>query len=54
LATRHTPLPAIIVLVSQLNHDAEALLVATEKLSRRGFTTIPIQAAKLNLRRAFS
>ena len=54
LATRHTPLPAIIVLVSQLNHDAEALMVATEKLSRRGFTTIPIQAAKLNLRRAFS
>jgi len=39
----HTPSPAIIVLVSQLNHDAEALLVITEKLSRRGFTTIPIE-----------
>jgi len=33
--------------VSQLNHDAEALMVITEKLSRRGFTTIPIEAAKL-------
>lgn len=42
----HTLPPAIIVLVSQLNHDAEALMVITEKLSRRGFTTIPIEAAK--------
>jgi len=43
LAMRHTPPPAIIVLVSQLNHDAEALLVTTEKLSRRGFATIPVE-----------
>jgi len=26
-----------------LNHDAEALLVTTEKLSRREFATIPIK-----------
>jgi len=44
--TKHVPLPAIIVLVSQLNHDAEALLVTTEKLSKRGFTTIPIEGER--------
>ena len=43
LATEQTPSPATIVLISQLNHDAEALLVTTEKLSRRAFTTIPIE-----------
>ena len=43
LATEHAPAPAIIVLVSQLNHDAEALLVTTEKLSKRAFTTIPVK-----------
>ena len=37
LTTQHAP-PAIIILVSQLNHDAEALQVTAEKLSRRGFT----------------
>ncbi len=47
-ATRHVPPPAIIVLVSQLNHDAEALLVTSEKLSKRGFTTISVEAAKSN------
>lgn len=46
--------PAIILLVSQLNHDTEALLVTSEKLSERGFTTIPIAAAKPNLRRTLS
>jgi len=44
--TEHIPPPAIIVLVSQLNHDAEALLVTGEKLTRRGFTTLNIEAAK--------
>lgn len=39
-----TSSPATIVLISQLNHDAEALLVTTEKLSRREFTTLPIAA----------
>jgi hypothetical protein len=43
VATEHTPPPAIIALVSQLNHDAQALGVITEKLSKRGFTTIPIE-----------
>ncbi len=47
-ATEHVPLPAIIVLVSQLNHDAEALMVTTEKLSKRGFTTIPYPLKRLN------
>ncbi len=49
-STEHVSPPAIIVLVSQWNHDTEALMVTTEKLSKRGFTTIPIEAAKLNLR----
>ncbi len=44
--TEHIPPPAIIVLVSQLNHDAEALLVTGEKLTRKGFTTLNIEAAK--------
>ena len=35
--------PAIIVLVSQMGHDAEALLVTTDKLTRRGFTTLRIE-----------
>jgi len=45
-ATENTPVPAMIVLVSQLNHDAEALLVTTEKLSRREFTTILIDTTR--------
>jgi len=44
--TEHIPPPAIIVLVSQLNHDTEALLVTGEKLARRGFTTLNLEAAK--------
>ncbi len=35
--------PATIFLVSQLNHDAEAVLVATEKLARRNFTVVPVE-----------
>ena len=45
LTKRISP-PAIIVLVSQLNHDAEALMVTTEKLSNKGFTTIPIEGER--------
>jgi len=41
--TEHAPARAIIVLISQMNHDAEALLVTTEKLSRREFSIIPIE-----------
>lgn len=44
LVTRHAPVPAMIAMVSQLNHDAEALLVTTEKLSRREFTSIYVNA----------
>jgi uncharacterized protein (DUF58 family) len=40
--TRQVASPAMILLVSQLNHDTEAILVTTEKLARRSFTTIPI------------
>ena len=35
--------PAIIVLVSQMGHDAEALLVTTDRLTRKGFTTLRIE-----------
>ena len=42
----HTPPPAIIILVSQLNHDAEALLITSEKLARRGFTTLRLDTIK--------
>lgn len=45
LASEHTTTPALIILVSQLNHDAEAVLVTTEKLSRRDFTTIRAELA---------
>jgi len=40
----HIPSPAFIILVSQLNHDAEALLVTTRKLARRGFTILNVPA----------
>lgn len=43
-ATRQVPSPAIILLISQLNHDAEAVMVTAEKLARRRFTTIPIES----------
>ena len=43
LAAGRLPPPAVIILVSQLNHDTEALMVATERLSRRGFTTLPLE-----------
>jgi len=42
-AARQIPAPAMILLVSQLNHDAEAVLVTAEKLAKRRFTTIPIE-----------
>jgi hypothetical protein len=40
--TRQVKGPALILLISQMNHDAEAALVTTEKLARSNFTTIPI------------
>ena len=45
VAERVSP-PALIILVSQPNHDAEALLVTTQKLAKRGFTTLPLPSAK--------
>jgi len=41
--TEHMQPPAIVLLVSHWNHDAEALLVATGKLSRGRFITLPIE-----------
>lgn len=52
--SERVPPPAIIILVSRLNHDAEALLVATEKLSKRGFTTLRVGATELSPRRILS
>jgi len=45
-ATERVPPPATIFLVSRLNNDAEAIMVATEKLSRRGFVTIPLETTR--------
>jgi hypothetical protein len=41
-AAKEAPAPAMIFLVSQLNHDAEAIVVTAEKLTRRNFTTVPV------------
>jgi uncharacterized protein (DUF58 family) len=41
-ATKQVPAPAMILLVSQLNHDAQAILVTAEKLAKRQFTTMPV------------
>ncbi len=43
-ATRQVTAPAMILLVSQLNHDAEAILVTAEKLAKMRFTTLPIES----------
>ena len=40
--TANVPPPAMIVMVSQLNHDAEALLITAEKLAKREFATLPL------------
>jgi hypothetical protein len=40
--TKHVPAPATILLISQLNHDAESISIMSEKLSRRKYTTVPI------------
>ena len=39
---KQVPAPATILLISQLNHDAEAIKVITEKLTKRFFNTIPV------------
>jgi hypothetical protein len=53
-ASKQVQPPALIVLLSHLNHDTEALMVATEKLSKRGFTRLHIGAAELSPRRILS
>ena len=42
--TKGVPAPATILLVSPLNHDAEAVKIITDKLTRRKFTTVPVEA----------
>jgi hypothetical protein len=42
-STERVPAPASVLLVSRLNHDAEAIMVATEKLQRRGFAVLPLE-----------
>jgi hypothetical protein len=41
--TRQVPAPATILLISQLNHDAEAIKVMSDKLSKRRYNTIPVE-----------
>ncbi|MFH0768313.1 MAG: DUF58 domain-containing protein [Chloroflexota bacterium] len=45
-AIKQTRPPATITILSQLNHDAEALLMIAEQVSRRGFTTLHIESPK--------
>ncbi len=42
-ATKQVPTPATILLISQLNHDAEVIRVISDKLSKRRFTTVPVE-----------
>jgi uncharacterized protein (DUF58 family) len=42
---KRVPAPAMILLVSQLNHDAEAILVTCDKLARRKYTTLQVKNA---------
>jgi len=39
--------PALIVLVSRMNHDAEALMVTIDKLERKGYSTLRIEEEAL-------
>jgi len=45
LATKQVTTSAVILLVSLLNHDIEAILINSERLSRRRFTVIPLPLA---------
>jgi hypothetical protein len=44
-STKRVPPPASVVLISRLNHDAEAIMVATERLQRRGFAMLSLENA---------
>ncbi|MFC2002716.1 DUF58 domain-containing protein [Chloroflexota bacterium] len=48
--TKYLSPPAIIALISQLNHDAEALPRISEHLSKKGFNIVPITAVESTLR----
>ncbi|OGO30982.1 MAG: hypothetical protein A2Z29_01150 [Chloroflexi bacterium RBG_16_56_11] len=41
-SARRVPAPAMILLVSQLNHDAEAVFVTIDKLRKRKYTAMPV------------
>ena len=41
--TKQVPAPATILIISQLNHDAEVISVISDKLSRRRFTTVAVE-----------
>jgi hypothetical protein len=41
---KHITTPGTILLISQLNHDAEAIKITTGKLSKRAFKTVPVTA----------
>jgi hypothetical protein len=41
---KHVTSPGTILLISQLNHDAEAIKIITGKLTKRAFRTIPVAA----------
>jgi len=45
LVTKRLTPPGVVLLVSRLNHDVEALPVITHQLSRRGFTIMPVEAS---------
>jgi hypothetical protein len=44
-SAERVPAPASVVLISRLNHDAEAVMIATERLQRRGFNMLPLVTA---------
>ncbi|MFC2019131.1 DUF58 domain-containing protein [Chloroflexota bacterium] len=43
--TKRLPPPGVVLLVSKLNHDVEAVPVITHRLSRRGFSIMPVAAS---------
>jgi hypothetical protein len=43
--THDTPAPAMIFLISQFNHDTEAILVNAEKLALKNYNVLPVASA---------
>jgi hypothetical protein len=52
--TRQVPAPATILIVSQLNHDAEAIKVISDKLSKRRYNTVPVEVPVATTQRSRS